>query len=128
MSGHLTNKNVWPSGKRVAAIISVIFDDGMDAVAREPDLANRNKSHSVWLYGANRGVERLCRTFEDADIRTSWLVPGLVAEKHRALVKAVAAANHEIESHGWAFETYDGLSHQSSFEHLTRARLAIEDI
>ncbi len=27
---------IWPAGKRAAAIISVIFDDGMDAVARAP--------------------------------------------------------------------------------------------
>ena len=117
---------VWPAGKRAAAIISVIFDDGMDAVAREPDLENRNQSHSVWLYGAQRGVERLCRTFEKTQIRTSWFVPGLVVEKHRALVEAVAAATHELESHGWAFERHDELSRPSSLELLMRARQVIE--
>ena len=128
MSDYPTDKIVWPTGKRAAAIISVIFDDGMDAVARAPDLGNRNKSHSVWLYGANRGVERLCRTFEEAQIRTSWFVPGLVAEKHRTLVEAIATANHELESHGWAFEWYDELSRSTSFELLTRSRQVIEAI
>jgi peptidoglycan/xylan/chitin deacetylase (PgdA/CDA1 family) len=118
---------VWPQGKRAAAVISVIFDDGMDAVAKAPDLAGRAKSHSVWLYGARRGVERLCRTFEDTGIRTSWFVPGQVAETHGALLRAVADAGHELESHGWAFERYDALSRADSAALLERSRQALED-
>ncbi len=118
---------VWPAGKRAAAIISVIFDDGMDAVAKAPDLAERAKSHSVWLYGARRGVERLCRTFDDAGIRASWFVPGQVAETHGALLRAVVAAGHELESHGWAFERYDCLSRADAAALLARSRQALED-
>ena len=105
----------------------MIFDDSLDAIARAPDLANRNKSHSVWLYGANRGAERLCRTFETAGIQTSWFVPGLVAEKYRALIEAVAAS-HDLESHGWAFERYDALSRSDALALLTRTRQALEAI
>ena len=128
MSRGSSDAIAWPTGKRAAAIVSVIFDDGMDAVARAPDLANRNKSHSVWLYGANRGVERLCRAFEDAKLRTTWFVPGLVAEKHRALMGAVTAAGHDLESHGWAFERHDKLPRESSLASLKRSREAIEAI
>ena len=118
---------IWPAGKRAAAIISVIFDDGMDAVAKAPDLAQRAKSHSVWLYGARRGVERLCRAFEDAGVRTSWFVPGLVVESHGMLLRAVADAGHELESHGWAFERHDALSPADSLAILERSRQALED-
>jgi len=118
----------WPAGKRAAAIISVIFDDGMDAVAKAPDLAMRAKSHSVWLYGARRGVERLCRAFEDAGIRASWFVPGQVAETHGALLRAVVGAGHELESHSWAFERHDTLSREDSRALLERSRQALEDV
>ena len=116
------NKTIWPEGKRAAAIISVIFDDGMDAVAHAPELAHRSKSHSVWLYGATRGVERLCSAFEQSGIRTSWFVPGLVAEKHRSLLGAVSAAGHDLESRGWAFERHDGLTPRASLELFKRSR------
>lgn len=119
---------VWPAGKRAAAIISVIFDDGMDAVARAPDLAIRNKSHSVWLYGANRGVERLCRTFQEAKTRATWFVPGLVAGKHNALVRDVAAAGHEVESRGWGFERYDEISRSFTLELLRRSLQAVSAV
>src|SRR5215469_14718911 len=118
---------VWPDGKRAAAIITVIFDDGMDAVAKAPDLAERAKSHSVWLYGARRGVERLCHAFDDARVRASWFVPGLVAETHAALLRAVADAGHELESHSWAFERHDLLSRAESLVLLERSRQALEE-
>ncbi len=118
----------WPQGKRAAAIIAVIFDDGMDAVAKAPDLARRAKSRSVWLYGARRGVERLCQAFEEARIRTSWFVPGQVAETHAALVRAVSAAGHELECHGWAFERHDALPRADSLALLGRSRQMLEAV
>jgi uncharacterized membrane protein YhhN len=69
----------WPDGKRCAVLISVLFNDGRDAVAQAPDLPQRSKSFSVWQYGALRGVDRLLQTFADFTIPASWFVPGLVA-------------------------------------------------
>jgi peptidoglycan/xylan/chitin deacetylase (PgdA/CDA1 family) len=117
-----TRYGLWPERKTSAVTISVIFDDGMDAVAQEPDLLQRSKSFSVWKYGAARGVERLCRAFDVDGFQTSWFVPGSVAEQHRELVSAVADAGHDIEGHGWAFERYDALSVSETLECLSRSR------
>jgi peptidoglycan/xylan/chitin deacetylase (PgdA/CDA1 family) len=112
----------WPQGKRCAAIVSVIFDDGLDAVAQAPDLKGRSKSFSVWQYGATRGVERLCNAFADASISTSWFVPGIVAEKHEELLRDVVSPRHEIESHGWDFERYEAISAPEAVDLLKRSR------
>lgn len=112
----------WPEGKRCAVLVSVLFDDGMDAVATAPDLLERSKSFSVWKYGAARGVERLCRTFASSEIATSWFVPGQVAEEHAALLTDVAATGHDLESHGWAFERHDRLPAAQALELLKRSR------
>ncbi len=116
------SKGSWPQGKTCAAIVSVIFDDGLDAVAQAPDLKGRSKSFSVWQYGATRGVERLCNAFADAGISTSWFVPGIVAEKHEELLRDVVVPHHEIESHGWNFERYDAMSTPAAIELLKRSR------
>lgn len=123
-----TRYGLWPEGKTSAAMISVIFDDGMDAVAQEPDLLQRSKSFSVWKYGAARGVERLCRAFDAESLRTSWFVPGSVAEQHRELVAAVAGAGHDIESHGWSFERYDALPNNDVLERLKRSRAVLAGV
>ncbi|MFA6153176.1 polysaccharide deacetylase family protein [Mesorhizobium sp.] len=118
----------WPAGKSCAAMISIIFDDGMDAVSKAPDLLQRSKSLSVWKYGAARGVERLCQAFAAADIRTSWFVPGSVASNHAELVRAVAGAGHEIESHGWLFERYDALPEREALTLLKRSRHVLGEL
>ncbi len=118
----------WPHGKRCAAIVSVIFDDGLDAIAQAPDLKARSKSFSVWQYGATRGVERLCNAFADAGISSSWFVPGIVAEKHGQLLRDIVAARHEIESHGWAFERYDTMAAPEAVDLLKRSRERLNEI
>ncbi|OCP18748.1 MULTISPECIES: polysaccharide deacetylase family protein [unclassified Ensifer] len=123
MNEHATM--AWPEGKRCAVLVSVLFDDGLDAVAVAPDLLQRNKSFSVWKYGAARGVERLCRTFASSGITASWFVPGQVAEEHAGLLKTVAGVGHDLESHGWAFERHDGIPAVQSVELLKRSREAI---
>lgn len=120
--------HTWPQGRKCAVSISVLFNDGMDAADQAPDLLDRVKSFSVWQYGAARGVERLCRSFADHGIRTDWFVPGSVATRHEALVRAVADAGHRIESHGWAFEHYDRLAPDTALDLLVRSRETLSAI
>ncbi|RDJ03930.1 polysaccharide deacetylase family protein [Rhizobium grahamii] len=124
----IPSETYWPEGKRSAAVVSVIFDDGLDAISEAPDLAHRSKSLSVWQYGATRGVERLCNTFAAFGVPTSWFVPGVVAQKHERLLRDVLSGGHELESHGWSFERYDELAPAASVELLRRSSEAIGTI
>ena len=117
----------WPAGKSCAVVVSVLFDDGLDAIARAPDLRNRSKSFSVWEYGARRGVDRLLELFDELALRTSWFVPGLVAQKHADLVRRISSS-HEIACRGLAFEDFGVLPAEDRREILLRSRAIIEDI
>jgi peptidoglycan/xylan/chitin deacetylase (PgdA/CDA1 family) len=119
---------LWPQGKKCAAIVSVIFDDGLDAIEQAPDLANRSKSLSVWQYGAMRGVERLCNAFLAFNVAASWFVPGVLARKHEKLLRDVVSSGHDLESHGWAFECHDTLAAETSVDLLQRSREALGTI
>ena len=112
----------WPYGRRCAVVVTVLFDDGLDAVARAPDLLGRSKSFSVWEYGARRGVARLRDVLAAHAVRSTWFVPAAVARKHAALVRTLAADGHEIEGRGQAFERYDGLPATEARAHLATAR------
>ncbi len=118
----------WPQGKRCAVAVTVLFDDGMDAVARAPDLAGRAKSFSVWEYGAARGVERLGSLFTDLGVKTTWFVPGAVAQKHRDLVAEVARAGHEIAARGVDFEDFSALDAAAQKETLLRSTDILAEI
>jgi len=123
-----SSESFWPEGKTSAAVVSVIFDDGRDAIAYAPDLAHRSKSLSVWQYGATRGVERLCNAFAAFDVPASWFVPGIVVEKHEHLLRDVVSAGHELESHGWDFERHEALPPSASLELLRRSRETLNGV
>jgi peptidoglycan/xylan/chitin deacetylase (PgdA/CDA1 family) len=119
---------VWPHGRKCAVIITVLFDDGMDAVARAPDLINRSKSFSVWEYGAKRGVDRLVDTFAKHSVRASWFVPAVVAQKHASAIRALASEGHEVEGRGRAFERFDALPDEDARLILTTSRDILHEI
>jgi polysaccharide deacetylase family protein (PEP-CTERM system associated) len=51
---------------------------------------------------AGRNVERLLRLLDAARVRATFFVLGWVADREPDLVPRLAAAGHEIASHGWA--------------------------
>lgn len=53
-------------------------------------------------------TERLLRLLADVNVKASFFVLGCVAERHRDLVKRIAALGHEVASHGYGHElVYD---------------------
>ncbi|MDH6233326.1 peptidoglycan/xylan/chitin deacetylase (PgdA/CDA1 family) [Mesorhizobium soli] len=119
---------IWPQGKSCAVMVAVLFDDGADAIAAAPDLANRSKSLSVWQFGANRGVERLCRTFGTSNVKTSWFLSAETANRHRDLLRGIIGAGHELASSGFSFERHDTLTSDQSLEVLRRSRDALNSL
>jgi peptidoglycan/xylan/chitin deacetylase (PgdA/CDA1 family) len=53
-------------------------------------------------YGAARGIERLLRVLDVAQVRASVMVSGLLADREPDTVRAVAGAGHEIVAHGFS--------------------------
>ncbi|QCP53010.1 polysaccharide deacetylase [Trinickia violacea] len=100
----------WPHGARCAAVVTVDFNDDLDILAQEPRIAGREKSLSVWRYGAKRGVDRVLDALDEFDVRASWFVPGQVAKTHAETVRRIAAKHHEIGVSGERCEDFDALS------------------
>jgi peptidoglycan/xylan/chitin deacetylase (PgdA/CDA1 family) len=99
----------WPGGARCAVAITVDFNDIHGIQTREPRIVGREKSLSVWRYGATRGVDRLLAAFDEFSVPTSWFVPGRVAQTHGGAVRAIAAAGHELGVSGFRCEDFDAL-------------------
>jgi peptidoglycan/xylan/chitin deacetylase (PgdA/CDA1 family) len=106
---HATHDSNWPDGQRCAVILTVDFNDDLGILTQTPDIAGREKSLSVWRYGARRGVDRLLATLADFDAPSTWFVPGRVARTHRGLLAQIDAAGHETATSGDACEDFDTL-------------------
>ena len=100
----------WPQNARCAVIVTVDFNDEHGILTQEPRIAGREKSLSVWRYGAKRGVDRVLDALEEYEVRSSWFVPGRVAETHADLVKRISTQKDEIANSGYVCEDFDTLT------------------
>jgi peptidoglycan/xylan/chitin deacetylase (PgdA/CDA1 family) len=123
----MTTAPKWPHGKRLAVVVSVDFLDTHAILAKETRMQGREKSLSVWQYGARRGVDRLLQVFDEFKFAASWFVPGRVAIDHRALVQRIHLAGHEVGNATYACEDFDCLSLARQRDSLLGAQGALID-
>jgi peptidoglycan/xylan/chitin deacetylase (PgdA/CDA1 family) len=118
----------WPQGKRMAFVVSVDFFDVNAILTQEPRMAGREKSLSVWQYGARRGVDRLLQVFDEFKLAASWFVPGRVALDHRELVQRIHRAGHEIGNATFGCEDFERLSLAQQQASLQSAQAALTEV
>ncbi|MGJ7517920.1 polysaccharide deacetylase family protein [Pseudomonas baetica] len=103
----MAESTVWPKGHRCAVVLTVDYNDVHGILTQAPEVAGRDKTLSVWRYGSQRGVERLLGLFEELDVRSSWFVPGIVAEENPGHIRAILAGGHEMACAGYRHQNYD---------------------
>src|SRR3954470_12384664 len=64
--------------------------------------------------------------FEEARVKATFFTLGWVAARHPALIRRIAAAGHEIASHGWDHKRVFTMSEAEFRADLIRAREEIE--
>ncbi|MDM0071586.1 polysaccharide deacetylase family protein [Variovorax sp. J31P207] len=126
MSDDMTKR--WPVGRSMSTVVTVDFFDDTQILRQIPAMAGREKSLSVWQYGATRGVERMLRAFDDAGIKASWFIPGVVARRHPGLVKEIAAAGHEVANATDACDDLMKLSDEEARASILAAQEALAEL
>jgi polysaccharide deacetylase family protein (PEP-CTERM system associated) len=69
-----------------------------------------------------RNTRRLLELFEQRDTRATFFVLGWVAERHPSLVREIAAAGHELASHGYGHRLVYEQSPREFREDIRRSR------
>jgi polysaccharide deacetylase family protein (PEP-CTERM system associated) len=73
-------------------------------------------------------TERLLDILAAADVRATFFTLGFVAERHPGLVARVAAAGHEIATHGYSHSLVYELEPQQFREELRRSRQTLQQL
>jgi peptidoglycan-N-acetylglucosamine deacetylase len=71
---------------------------------RDPQNAERPVTLSQGRYGPVTGVPKILKVLQRYGISATFFVPGWIAEHHPDVIRAVAAAGHEIGHHGYMHE------------------------
>lgn len=71
---------------------------------------------------------RLLQVFADAGVRATFFVLGAVAERHPDLVREIAAAGHEVGTHGHSHTKVYHLTRETFRAELLRSTRTLEDL
>ncbi len=118
----------WPRGARCAVLPTVNLDADQFWLGMFPDSITRPKTLSMGEYGIQRGLDRLLRTFGEYGIKTTFFVPGLVAERYPAAIEKILVEGHELAVHGHTHTSMHLLTPDQQMEEMVKAREALQKL
>ncbi|MBR3786631.1 MAG: polysaccharide deacetylase [Firmicutes bacterium] len=121
----------WPEGKKSAVMFSFDVDGDTTWENGNKGLPNGEKyikSLSVGQYGPKRCVDRIMDMLERYNVRATFFVPGLTAERYPELIKRIAEAGHELGHHGYAHERFAGRTVEEQIEIIEKSKKILEDL
>ena len=105
--------------------LSVDVEDWFQVGAFEPVIAR-----DAWENlpaRVERNTDRVLALFDAAGVKATFFTLGWVASRHPALIRRIAAAGHEIASHGWDHRRVFTMTPAEFRADLERAHTAIEE-
>jgi polysaccharide deacetylase family protein (PEP-CTERM system associated) len=72
-------------------------------------------------------VDRILAQFADAGASATFFTLGWIAERHKAMVRRIVDAGHELASHGYDHRRVDTMDPAAFREDLHRSRVILED-
>lgn len=111
------------------ACLTFDFDAESNWIARDPANAGRPIALSNGTYGPKVGLGRILTLLDRYGAKTTFFVPGWVAERWPSQVEDIASRGHEIAHHGYLHEWPDTLDGpEAERELLERGSDAIQKI
>jgi peptidoglycan/xylan/chitin deacetylase (PgdA/CDA1 family) len=118
----------WPDGVRAAALFSFDLDAEAVMLADHPEVADYLDVIGHQRYGPKVAVPRLLRMLERRRLRTTFFVPGWVADTWPEVVRSVRDAGHEIGHHGYLHESVRGVDEATEEGYLVRGLEALDRV
>jgi polysaccharide deacetylase family protein (PEP-CTERM system associated) len=105
---------------------SVDVEDYFQVAALAPAIARESWSSRDSRVERNTGV--ILDLLAEQSIRGTFFVLGWIAERHPGLVRQIAAAGHEIASHGYSHQLIYTQSQEDFREETVRSKCLLEDL
>jgi putative urate catabolism protein len=132
----------WPGGARIAVQIVLNYEEGSEYSIPDGDgfsetylsevpgasLGPGKRDlivESIYEYGSRAGFWRLMRMFEERGILVTIFGAALALERNPEAARAIAAAGHEVCSHGWRWVGFSDMPIEEEREQMHRAVASI---
>ena len=74
------------------------------------------------------GLGRVLDLFDRFQIKATFFMLGVVAQRHPQAVKDIVSAGHELASHGWQHTRVDAQSQSDFHDDVERTKRLLEDL
>ncbi|WP_230399435.1 polysaccharide deacetylase family protein [Novisyntrophococcus fermenticellae] len=125
----LIERTVWPQNKKCAAMISVNLDAEFfgkiyypEINVDEGDILRLGRT-SIWF-----GLPGLLEVLDRYEVKATFFIPGVVAERYPDAVRSIVERGHEIGCHGNNHEILAHLTVEEQRAALTEARDTLTEI
>ena len=118
----------WPDGKRIAVMLTFDFDGPLlrQSVIGKKKIGFSDRSRG--LYGPHEGLARCLAMLDRQGIKSTFFVPGKMAEDYPGEVASIAAAGHELAYHGYDHDASVGIPAEIEEENMARSEALLSAI
>lgn len=118
----------WPDDSKVAVMLTFDFDAETLWISRDKNNIHKPGTLSQGIFGAKVGIPSILRLLREEQIRSTFFIPGWVAEKYQSLVKLIVEDGHEIGHHGYLHEWVDPRNQKEETEVFMKGLHSLEKI
>lgn len=120
----------WPDGKRIAVMITFDYDAEYMRISRAARKGTTIgfTDFSRGQYGPHEGLARCLDMLDDMGVKSTFFVPGIVAEKYRDTVEEIHRRGHELACHGYLHEIDRKMTREEELAILEKSESILESI
>ena len=118
----------WPGGAKIAVMVTFDFDAEYLRYSRNKKGSINFADISRGQYGPREGLDRCLRVLKEQGVRSTFFVPGAVAEQYPDKVAQIVADGHEIGYHGYRHESEIGYPIEKEIENMDKSEKILEKI
>ncbi|HET7167950.1 MAG TPA: polysaccharide deacetylase [Candidatus Limnocylindrales bacterium] len=118
----------WPDGIRAAAMFTFDVDAEAVMLTDHPEVVDYLDVIGHQRYGPKVAVPRLLRMLDRRRLRTTFFIPGWVAEAWPDVARSIRDAGHEIGHHGYLHESVRGTDEATEEGYLLRGFAALDAV
>ena len=121
---HLTRRQ--PADGRIRNAMTIDVEDYFQVSAFAPFISRDSWPTRECRVEAN--IERILAILAGADVQATFFTLGWIAERYPAMVKRIAAAGHEVASHGYGHLRASDQDRATFVDDISRSKAILEDL
>ncbi len=117
---------IWPGDIHCVALLTFDIDGPSGSINRNPNAVNMPSLLSMGEYGPSVAMPRILDLLDSYSIKSTFFVPGFIAENHKELMKEIVKQGHEVGHHGYMHEPPATLSAEEEWAVLQKGISILE--